>query len=1114
MSIWGAVAAVVVGYFTGWNPQAMALAYSVAAGVDAYANAPDQVGPRLGDLDTQVSTYGAPIPIEWGCNRHAGCVIWPKVLRAVEHQHAESSKGGPDVITFTYTMSFAVLMCEGPIAGVRRIWANKKLVYDVSVEGGTETRDPSINGMRIYLGTEDQESDVLMEALDGPSPAYRGYAYIMFESYDVTELQGRVPMFEFEIVKNGSDDFAPELTLLDEIPAGTGGLQNYQSTYDFDNRRLWVHNGTKASTSATTGGDNDHSCINVYDLAERELVTIISPGEDRDYGDLVYATEALGVYAGGEYIDSFGVDDTNGATHFNSSTYVDSALLRTTHMPGVFFPARPGRLARLGGPHGIAGLDYLTATSSSGVGSGISFWFFISGVYSQTGDVEGWWKNQVIGCKYGRFAMITDDVSGGGGLLMMRSNYTVIAPVFHPMSEFDGELPLFIAEDAERERLVVCAGSKAYTLQMDDTNDEGDVITEFYDSAIGNITCCAYDDRSDRIYLLSGSTIISIDSYDLSYINSFDTVGMGEIPREIFISPVDGEIVLIGPTSVWLLSGMYTSVTPGPVPLSTIVSDICERAGLTTGDIDVTDLEDDLVDGFVVGRQMTARAAIEPLQPAFQFDAVESDDKIKFVKRNNATVTTILEDERAAHEYGSDVPDALSITRAFDLELPFQCEVEYPDIDADHLIGTQYERRLTKESKQKLTVAMPIVMTAERAQQIARILLYESWLNESFSWTTSCKYAHLEPTDKVSLPTEASSYTARITSKREQPNGVIEWEGALVSLEVYDQSGEGSTPTDYVPQTIYAPGDTTLKLIDTAMLRDADDNAGPYIAMGGVDPSWYGAQLFRSTDGGTNYDGLFSMANEATIGRALTVLSDFTAGNIFDEGSTVDVLVDTGGELISVTEDQTLSGYNKAVIGAHGRWEVVHFKNAELIDTDTYRLSGFLRGCRGTEWANGTHFIGDSFVLASTAAWNRISDSASDIGLTRLYKAPPARVRLDAVVPVEFVNTAAALKPFSPVDAVGTRDGSNNLSVTFARRTRLAAGTLHLAVLLGEAVEAYEIDIMDGDDVLRTIASSTQTFGYLASEQTTDGLTPGDPVTARIYQIGALERGYPLEITL
>lgn len=1061
MSVLGTAAAVATAFFTAGNPAAIMAAYSLGSGVDAYINAPDQMGPRLDDLRTQMSTYGAPIPFEWGINRHAGTIIWPAILEAVEHEHSESAKGGPEIVSFTYTMSFAVLLCEGPIAGVRRIWANKRLVYDITEGNEGATQDPALGTMRVYLGTEDQIADPLIEALDGPSPAYRGYAYVVFEDYDVTEMQGRPPQFEFEVITEGE-----AIPIAPESLGDGGGSTVYETGAGV--KQIWTV---------------DETGLFIYDVESGDLVDTVTLPAD---------ATSITVHAGSVWVG-----------HSNTSSspypYAASKINGVTHaideatMFGYGGSTPLGTLVSSGGSlFGFAnnGLGAGARRYPDNVSSGVT----VPSLVFHSQEMPDRALFAVAG--YGNWMAIAS-----GPL-----DYTVatLTNADWPTTSVRHRF----AYNTDRDSLFWAAPGEDNVYKIDlDTNTLSLFIT------IADVHGITYHAGTDLLYVDVGTALYAYSPATGSLISAHAAAG-------VLTSTILGNSVDTGSNRFYFVSqtgGLWKipvsgSLTGDQIPLSTIVSDICLRAGLEVGDIDVTELTDS-VDGYIIGRQMTARSAIEPLQTAFFFDAVEREDKIAFVKRDGVTVTTIPIDDRAARESGQDSPDALSIMREFELELPYQCEVEYPDVDADHLIGTQYDRRITTQSRQKLTIALPIVMTAEQAKKIARTALYEAWQKQGFQWTTSRKYAHLEPTDIVSLATAAASYQARITNKREQPNGVIEWEGRLTSLEVYDQTGADAAPTSYVVQTIYDPGDTILELLDIPMLRDDDDNAGFYVAMAGTLPGWRGAQLFRSSDGGGNYDDLMAFTTEATIGAATDVLGDFTAGNIFDEGSTVTVVMRSGIALTSVTEDQVLNGSNKAAIGASGRWEIIHFKTATLVAADTYELSGFLRGCRGTEWATGTHLTGDTFVLASVASWNRLN--AGDTGLERLYKAPPVRVRLDDVDSEAFTNTSIGLKPFSPVDAVGTRDGSNNLTGTFSRRTRLAAGTLHLPVLLGEATEAYEIDILDGVDVVRTITTSTQSFGYTAAEQTADGLTPGDLVDILVYQMSAsVGRGYPLEATI
>ena len=187
-----------------------------------------------------------------------------------------------------------------------------------------------------------------------------------------------------------------------------------------------------------------------------------------------------------------------------------------------------------------------------------------------------------------------------------------------------------------------------------------------------------------------------------------------------------------------------------------------------------------------------------------------------------------------------------------------------------------------------------------------------------------------------------------------------------------------------------------------------------------------------------------------------------------------------------------------------GRWEVIQFKNASLIATDTYQLSGLLRGRRGTEWATGIHAVGDTLVMVSATAWQRPAGSTGEIGLARLYKAPPFRTLIAAAIPQSFTDTAVGLKPYSPVDVTSTKDGSGNRTITWHRRSRIGYGTLNAIVPLGEASELYQVQIIDGVDIKRTLTSTSQSVVYSASDQTTDWGNTTGPYTVRVAQVSAV----------
>ncbi|MFQ6548838.1 glycoside hydrolase/phage tail family protein [Aestuariibius sp. 2305UL40-4] len=144
------------------------------------------------------ASEGTPIQRIYGRTRVAGQVIWASRFR----ERIELSGGGggggkgggpsePEIKEYSYTISFAVALCEGVIGRVGRIWAD-----------GTEI-SPADLDMRVYRGTEDQLPDPKIEAVEGASnaPAYRGIAYVVIEDLNITRFGNRVPQLSFEVTR-------------------------------------------------------------------------------------------------------------------------------------------------------------------------------------------------------------------------------------------------------------------------------------------------------------------------------------------------------------------------------------------------------------------------------------------------------------------------------------------------------------------------------------------------------------------------------------------------------------------------------------------------------------------------------------------------------------------------------------------------------------------------------------------------------------------------------------------------------------------------------------------------------------------------------------------------
>jgi len=91
--------------------------------------------------------------------------------------------GGQTSKSYSYSVSLAVALCEGPITCIGRIWAD-----------GIEIAADDLN-LRVYTGDEAQQQDPTIVAYLGAdcAPAYRGTAYLVIEDLDLGQFGNRVP---------------------------------------------------------------------------------------------------------------------------------------------------------------------------------------------------------------------------------------------------------------------------------------------------------------------------------------------------------------------------------------------------------------------------------------------------------------------------------------------------------------------------------------------------------------------------------------------------------------------------------------------------------------------------------------------------------------------------------------------------------------------------------------------------------------------------------------------------------------------------------------------------------------------------------------------------------
>lgn len=930
-------------------------------------------GPRRTDLKLQRSEYGTMFPFVWGTGRIAGNVIDQTDLE--EHKETSGGKGGPEVTTYTYSASFLVALAaakrfgDPAIAGVLRIWADGRLIWD-----STSGEDMPCT---LYLGTEDQEPDPTFEAINGVGnqPAYRGLAYASFADYMLTDFGDRIPVLEFEVFTE----------------AGTFPWR--VSTWDTTSPDGFLMGSRSAEFSSgeiTIGWWDDAPGSNTYytqqfDLYGNELSGLTGTTTDTlvEYSAkrVLVGSDGSTWYQGGNVGTTITANPTGGSLAFSvwNPTYSNGYLYAISYntVSGDIW------LTRWPCPDGQ--VTDVTATSDAN-------WDIAgnTGVSSNSSLVLG---------------------TSNNGKVYLTDSHTI--PTSFYLYEFDADLVLV---------------------------RQWDLIDRYNDSPIVNAgRFVVYQSpTSGRLVFACDRGTAGNKQVGAFYLNDDLSVE--------FVGAVDAEngnnqMLELGNSPYVLVSDGVVSLEPpaDPALLSTIVADLSSMTSLSgygspeTDCYDVSELTDE-VRWYAVGTQSTVRNAIDPLRRGFFFDAVESDDLVKFRKRGATdSVVTIDDDDLVAREYGADSGDPLITTRKREQGMPRTVTLKYIDVDMDYQTGAQNSPRLTTLSDSDVTLDLPIGFTANEALQKCWSLQVAEWIErESFEWTTTRKYAWVEPCDVVTV----RGRVVRVTNRQESPKGVITWTGVLHRPSIYTQDQVAGSSEGFVEQTSpAAPVPTQAVLLDIPILSQVDSPFGFYAAMGPArDGRWTGATLYKSLDDGSTYTAVASTVSPAVIGRTastdilgspaygsptVTGVLPTASGDTIEEVSVCVVLTDDDAELVSTTSNAMSHGANLCAIslGVSGspattQWELLQFRDATLVAPKTYILSGFLRGRKDTSTSG--HADGDTFVLLPTV---NVDAPQSELGVTLKYKAVTfGRALADAAV-ITFTNTGLSALEYYEVEA-------------------------------------------------------------------------------------------------
>jgi Gene Transfer Agent (GTA)-like protein/putative tail protein len=530
----------------------------------------------------------------------------------------------------------------------------------------------------------------------------------------------------------------------------------------------------------------------------------------------------------------------------------------------------------------------------------------------------------------------------------------------------------------------------------------------------------------------------------------------------------------------------------GGAPLHRLVSAIVEHFDFQ--DVDTGDL-DGMIDGYVVDNIMSARDAIEPLARAFTFDTLETAGKLRFINRHNVEFTPLA--PQHCIEQHADRP-LYTLQRMQETELPASVKLTYIESGRDYRQAAVESRRSTGSSRRETSIALPAILSQATAQTSADTVLFDTWNGrESASFVLPPSWLRLEPGDGIALLQDHGALPLRIEEISEGYSRSVK--ARQLDSEIYG-AGSGVSRQTYAG-SVAALGPPAVVYMDLPLLESSSNEHGLWLAASS-DPWSSGLSVYRKL--GDRFDFTCNISAPSMIGETLNPLP---VGPLWRRTRGTKLRVQLyRGALQSISEEELLNGGNLAAVGddASG-FEILQFEQANLVGPSIYEISTLLRGQLGSSpEMQAARPAGSSFILLDRSV-TQLPMTAADLGLSITWRAGPASLSHGDASYREDVSVASgrALRPLPPC-RLKARRSNGDVEFTWLRQTRMDGDSWELVeVPLGESFEQYVLEILDGEEVKRSVNVGQSSYLYAQADQFADfGSLPAS-FKIRVSQLSA-----------
>ncbi len=402
------------------------------------------------------------------------------------------------------------------------------------------------------------------------------------------------------------------------------------------------------------------------------------------------------------------------------------------------------------------------------------------------------------------------------------------------------------------------------------------------------------------------------------------------------------------------------------------------------------------------------RNALQPLLAAYGLEMIERDGALVLSVINAGPVNEVVDAEL--------VDGGLLQTRKLLDKVPGALRLTYIDGAEDYQPATIEARVPHGDRGMVLDVSMPLVLTEARAQSVADFMLGQAADGDEANLGLPLKYLALEAGDGLRDERDRIWRVTRLTDRAQID---VELRPEAPALEEV----RAITPQDAAPTgTGLAVPD--ILLIDGPIIPGASDDARPLLA--GIGQPWPGPVSVSAGVEESSLNVRAEITDPAGVGRLIAPLSTGPLGR-WDMAS--ELVVEMPAEqLPSLSAQAALASAEPLLVQNSQGWELVSYRDAELIGQNQYRLTGLLRGLQGSEIASAQS---GAICVRLDARLQRGKIASNEIGLNLLWQAE-ARGLLSDLQIARFDNKAAL--SFSPVHLRSTISSDGTLTLSWVRR--------------------------------------------------------------------------------